>query len=89
MNNQTIGVYVNLEPVKEPFVDRHFAGNQNGNLYEIDVGEEIVDAVAKDGSAGVHAPNYTKGKVDEAKLLATGARVVAQGGAADKVASKK
>jgi hypothetical protein len=54
----------------------------------INQAQEIVDAVTKDGSAGVHAPNYTKQKVDEAKLLAAGARVVAQGGT-QKVAATK
>ena len=55
----------------------------------INQAQEIIDAVAKDGSSGVHAPNYTKAKVEEAKLLAAGARVVAQGGTPEKVASKK
>jgi len=34
----------------------------------------LVDAVEKDGSWGVHAPEYTLQKVNEAKLLADGAK---------------
>lgn len=51
--------------------------------------QEIVDAIAKDGSWGAHAPNYTKQKVDEAKLLAEGAKTLAAGGTPDKVAAKQ
>ncbi len=46
----------------------------------INQAQEIIDAIEKDGSSGVHAPNYTKQKADEARLLAGGARTVALGG---------
>jgi hypothetical protein len=35
--------------------------------------EEIIAAIERDGSSGVHAPAYTLGKVREAKLMAEGA----------------
>jgi hypothetical protein len=41
---------------------------------------EIVDAIRKDGSSGVHAPGYTLQRVKEAKLLADGALELANGG---------
>jgi hypothetical protein len=33
VNGTSLGVYVNVEPVKKPFLARHF-GNDTGNLYE-------------------------------------------------------
>ncbi len=41
--------------------------------------EEIITAVQKDGSWGVHAPSYTLKKVNEAKLLSDGASAVLAG----------
>ena len=43
--------------------------------------QDIVKSVKKDGSWGVHAPTYTKGKLDEAKVLVQGAKATLQGGA--------
>ena len=47
--------------------------------------QDIVDAIEKDASWGVHAPDYTLQKVKEAKLLTDGA----QAGLAAKMASRK
>jgi hypothetical protein len=41
--------------------------------------QEILDAVARDGSSGVHAPAYTLEKVKEARLLAEGAQAALGG----------
>ncbi len=41
--------------------------------------EQIVDALKKDGSWGVHAPGYSLRKIDEAKLLSQGAIAIAAG----------
>jgi len=46
---------------------------------------EIVEAIRKDGSSGVHAPAYTLQRVNEAKLLSEGALELAAGGGATKV----
>ena len=43
----------------------------------INQAQQIVEAVERDGSSGVHAPTFTKQKVDEATLLAAGARAIA------------
>jgi hypothetical protein len=41
--------------------------------------QDIIDAVEKDGSWGVHAPDYTLQKVKEAKTLADGAQAALAG----------
>lgn len=61
------------------------AGKAQAQLM-INQAQDIVTAIVKDGSSGVHAPDYTKQKVDEANLLAAGAKYIAGGGAPDKVA---
>ena len=43
--------------------------------------QDIVKSVKKDGSWGVHAPTFTKGKLDEAKVLVQGAKATLQGNA--------
>jgi len=40
---------------------------------------DIVKSIKKDGSWGVHAPTFTKGKLDEAKVLVQGAQATLQG----------
>jgi hypothetical protein len=42
--------------------------------------QDIVMSVKKDGSWGVHAPAFTKGKVEAAKVLVQGALASLQGG---------
>lgn len=42
VNNTDLGVYVNVEPMKKRLAENRFAGNDNGNVYEIDVGEDFV-----------------------------------------------
>ena len=51
--------------------------------------EEIITAVKKDGSWGVHAPTYTLKKVNEARLLTDGARAALAGKKNSMVAVKK
>lgn len=34
VNGQSLGFYVNLEPMKEPYMQRNFNNNDKGNLYE-------------------------------------------------------
>jgi hypothetical protein len=41
--------------------------------------QDIVTAIEKDGSCGVHAPSYTQKKVKEAKLLTDGAKATLSG----------
>jgi hypothetical protein len=53
----------------------------------INQAQDIVDAIGKDGSKGVHAPKYTADKVQEARTLADGARALL--GAPVKVAAAK
>jgi hypothetical protein len=55
----------------------------------INQAQEIIDAIQKDGSSGVHAPSYTKQKVDAARLLANGAFASATGTPPKQVAELK
>jgi hypothetical protein len=41
--------------------------------------EDIITAIQKDGSWGVHAPSYTLKKVNEARLLTDGANAALAG----------
>ncbi len=41
VNNEHIGVYVNLEPLEKRFVQNNFNGNSSGNLYEFEFGEDF------------------------------------------------
>jgi len=50
--------------------------------------EDIMTAIQKDGSWGVHAPSYTLKKVNEARLLTDGAGA-ALAGKNNTVAPKK
>ena len=36
------GVYVNAEPIMPCYIERNFDGNMNGNLYEIEHGDDLV-----------------------------------------------
>jgi len=41
VNGTSMGVYLNLEPVKKRFLQRNFAGNDKGNAYELEFGEDL------------------------------------------------
>lgn len=41
VNDEEMGVYVNLEPVKKRFLENRFGGNTKGNAYEIEAGEDL------------------------------------------------
>ena len=45
VNGDDIGLYVNIEPVKEPYVEHNFQGNVNGNLYELEHGEDLTEDI--------------------------------------------
>ncbi len=38
------GIYVNAEPIMKPYIDRNFNGNLSGNLYELEVHDDFVNA---------------------------------------------
>jgi len=38
------GIFVNAEPVMPPYIERNFNGNMNGNLYELEHGDDFVSA---------------------------------------------
>jgi hypothetical protein len=45
----------------------------------VNQGQEIIDAIGRDGSSGVHAPAYTLQRVKEARLLLEGASRILEG----------
>ena len=38
------GIYVNAEPIMKRYIERNFNGNMNGNLYEIEHRDDLVEA---------------------------------------------
>jgi hypothetical protein len=44
VNNNDMGIYVNVEPIKKRFLQHNFNDNDKGNLYEIEVGEDFDQA---------------------------------------------
>lgn len=38
------GIFVNAEPVMPRYIERNFSGNMNGNLYELEHGDDLVSA---------------------------------------------
>lgn len=57
VNGTIIGVYVNLEPVKEQLAENNFAGNITGNMYEFEAGEDFdVNMEARTSWEGFNAP---------------------------------
>ncbi|HEV7667192.1 MAG TPA: CotH kinase family protein [Thermoanaerobaculia bacterium] len=70
VNGTTIGVYVNLEPVKEQMAENNFAGNVTGNMYEFEAGEDFdVNMEARSSWEGFNAPfEFTKADLHHANL---------------------
>lgn len=48
VNNDEIGIYVNIEPIKEPYIQHNFV-NHLGNLYEIESREDLTQDVMDRG----------------------------------------
>ena len=79
-----------LEGARKALADsKAVVGSKAQSQLMINQAQDILDAIERDGSKGVHAPNYTRQKVDEAKLLAEGARSIALGTAPQKLAVAK
>ena len=47
VNNTFIGVYLNIEPIKKLYIQNNFKGNDKGNLYEIEVGEDYFQSITE------------------------------------------
>jgi spore coat protein CotH len=45
VNDTDYGVYLNIEPVKKRHIQNNFDGNDNGNLYEIEEGEDFTQSI--------------------------------------------
>jgi hypothetical protein len=61
VNNSTVGVYVNVEPMKKQLAENNFAGNDNGNVYELELGEDflagMLNRVEWDGFSSISNKN--------------------------------
>ncbi|KAF2111837.1 coth protein-domain-containing protein [Lophiotrema nucula] len=49
VNGTNMGVYVNVEPIKKRLLQHCFAGNDEGNAYEIEIGEDLDPTVVNAG----------------------------------------
>ena len=49
VNDTQMGVYINIQSFKKAFVQRHFAGNDRGNAYEIELGEDFTTTTMNSG----------------------------------------
>jgi hypothetical protein len=47
VNDTYYGVYLNIEPLKKRYVQNNFNGNDKGNLYEIEEGEDFTQSIMK------------------------------------------
>ncbi|WP_440948616.1 CotH kinase family protein [Methanosarcina sp. T3] len=45
VNGTDYGVYLNIEPIKKRHIQNNFNGNDEGNLYEIDEGEDFTRSI--------------------------------------------
>jgi hypothetical protein len=74
------GVKAALAKIRPAIADSKLAQPQKAQAQVMaNQAQEIVDAVEKDGSWGVHAPGYTLQKVKEARLLSDGAEAALAG----------
>ncbi len=77
VNGTSMGVYVNLEPYKKQFLKNLFAGNDKGNLYELEVGEDLDPAIVASGKI-----SFESGVASDEKDLVIAASQIATGGLA-------
>ncbi|OWP04588.1 cellulosomal protein [Marssonina coronariae] len=75
VNGVDMGVFVNLEQYKKQFLKNNFAGNDNGNLYELDAGDDLDAAVIRAGKI-----SFESGVTDNQKDLLVAADTIATGG---------
>ncbi|KAL2064054.1 hypothetical protein VTL71DRAFT_4548 [Oculimacula yallundae] len=75
VNGTNMGIYVNLEPYKKSFLKNQFLGNEKGNLYELEVGEDLDPAIVASGKI-----SFESGITDNAKDLAIAAAQIAENG---------
>lgn len=45
VNDKDYGVYLNIEPIKKRYIQNNFNGNDKGNLYEIEEGEDFTQPI--------------------------------------------
>jgi len=60
INGDDYGAYINLEPFKKAFVERNFGGNDKGNLYEIELHQDLVEAKTSIPKGGISFEGFSK-----------------------------
>jgi hypothetical protein len=69
-----------LETINEQLTNSQLSAREKAEVQVMAIqAQDIVTAIEKDGSWGVHAPSYTQKKVNEAKLLTDGAKATLAG----------
>ncbi|KAF2007908.1 hypothetical protein P154DRAFT_584282 [Amniculicola lignicola CBS 123094] len=76
VNDVDMGVYVNLEPIKKRFIQNNFNGNDKGNAYELELGEDLV--VSDIDSSRISFEGFSSYK--DSKDLRLAATQIASGG---------
>jgi hypothetical protein len=76
VNGQPIGLYVNVEPVKQPHIEHNF-GNTLGNLYEIEKDEDFDARTVSSGRASFEGFS----PFEDSKDFAVAAQAIASGAA--------
>ncbi|KAL2060793.1 hypothetical protein VTL71DRAFT_8845 [Oculimacula yallundae] len=71
------GVFVNLEQYKKPLLKNNFDGNDKGNLYELDAGDDLEPAVIK-----AEKISFESGGAEDQKDLLLAAEAIASDGLA-------
>lgn len=75
VNGNNMGIYVNLEPYKKQFLKNLFMGNDKGNLYELEVGEDLDPAIVAAGKI-----SFESGVAPDQKDLVIAASQIATNG---------
>lgn len=77
VNGESLGVYINVEPVRKRHIQHNFNGNVGGNLYEIERGEDLTLDTVESGRASFEGFS----DFDGGKDFALAARAIAEQGA--------
>ncbi|CZT01155.1 uncharacterized protein RCO7_02749 [Rhynchosporium graminicola] len=75
VNGTDMGVFVNLEQYKKQFLKNNFDGNDEGNLYELDAGDDLDAAVIK-----AEKISFESGGDEDQKDLLVAAEAIASDG---------
>lgn len=64
VNGGDVGLYINIEPIKEPYIQHNFGNKGVRNLYEIDSGEDLNQDTMESGRIGFEGFSNFESKKD-------------------------